>query len=254
MLEQTQTSSKSLQPCTIQASQKRCAASGVLAMLAALGALLLLPACSQAPTPPISIGINAFPSYELLYLADQKGFYRDEGVAVRIVEFASLSGEMALIRGEIDALVTYAPYAQRLMQKPGIHSIFDSSAIPGEVLDVLAFSAAMLAQRQEDVRRILRAYQRAQAFLREHPEQALAIMAKREQSEVQAFRATLENGLHILTVGDQAAYFETGGGLDQQLPRALAYLQQAGLLKEAPDPRLLRVDAAWLAIARSTER
>lgn len=72
-------------------------------------ALLLLAAmglsCSRKP--PLRIGINAWPGYEFLYLAQVKGFYEQRGVDVHIVEFGSLSdARVALERGQIDGLGT----------------------------------------------------------------------------------------------------------------------------------------------------
>lgn len=59
------------------------------------------------PEKPASfrLGINPWPGYEFLYLAQERGFYRDEGLEVRIVEFNSLSdARRAYERGQIDAL------------------------------------------------------------------------------------------------------------------------------------------------------
>lgn len=318
------------------------ALTAVMAVPAALCALVMLSACTDWESKrPIQIGINDFPSYELLYLAQEKGFYRDEGVAVRIVEFASLSdaamalgnkqldaiattlvdlaifnrndpgsvkagwvidhsngadvilagtqvrniadlkgrrigletasvgllvlgralqlnsmefkdvklvnldplsGESALARGEIDALVTYAPYSERLAKKPGIRKIFDSRAIPGEVVDVLAFSAELVAERASDIKAIIRAYMRAQSFLREQPEQALAIMAQREHIDAESFRKVLENDLHVLTDQEQAAYLQAGGRLEQYISRTTDFLQRTGQIENAPDARRLVFD------------
>lgn len=56
---------------------------------------------------PLRIGLNAWPGYEFLYLAQERGFYRDAGVAVQLVEFNSLSdARRAYERGQIDGLGT----------------------------------------------------------------------------------------------------------------------------------------------------
>lgn len=322
------------------------ALAAVMAVPAVLCALVLVPGCdAQQDGGTIQIGINDFPSYELLYLAQEKGFYRDEGVQVRIVEFASLSdaarafgnkqldaiattlvdlviadqndpgnmkagwvlhestgadtilggtqvrnindlygrrvglettsvgllvlgralqlhnmalkdvklvnldplsGESALARGEIDALVTYAPYSVRLAKKPGIRKIFDTRAIPGEIVDVLAFSAELVTGRASDIKRIVRAYMRAQSFLREQPEQAIAIMAQRERIDASSFRQVLENDLHLLTAKEQAAYLQSGARLEQQIGLTAEYLQHVGIAKVAPDARRMVVDPALL--------
>jgi NitT/TauT family transport system substrate-binding protein len=57
--------------------------------------------------PPLRIGINAWPGYEFLYLAQEKGFFRDAGIDVRLVEFNSLSdARRAYEREQIDGLGT----------------------------------------------------------------------------------------------------------------------------------------------------
>jgi NitT/TauT family transport system substrate-binding protein len=74
------------------------------AILLAL-ATLLLPGCSRPPAAALRIGINAWPGHEFLYLAQEKGFYRAEGVEVQIIEFSSLSDcRRAYERGQVDAM------------------------------------------------------------------------------------------------------------------------------------------------------
>ena len=53
----------------------------------------------------LSIGINAWPGYEFLYLAQEKGYYEEEGLEVRLVEFDSLSDcRRSFERGQIDGM------------------------------------------------------------------------------------------------------------------------------------------------------
>ncbi len=68
-------------------------------------ALLTLAGCAQSPPAPFRVGINAWPGYEFIYLAQEKGFYRDEGLEARVIEFSSLADcRRAFERGQIDAL------------------------------------------------------------------------------------------------------------------------------------------------------
>lgn len=67
--------------------------------------VVMLSGCDNAGDKPISIGINPWPGYEFLYLADQKGFYKDEGLDVKIVEYGSLSDvRRGYERGNLDAM------------------------------------------------------------------------------------------------------------------------------------------------------
>jgi len=78
-----------------------------ISLLAVISSLLIAAGCSEQPPPPIRVGINLWPGYEFLYLAQEKGFYRDEGVDVRLIEFNSLSdARRAFERGQIDAMGT----------------------------------------------------------------------------------------------------------------------------------------------------
>jgi len=68
-------------------------------------ALFLLSACDDLQSRPISIGINPWPGYEFLYLAAHKGFYKDEGLDVKIIEYGSLSDvRRGFERGKLDAM------------------------------------------------------------------------------------------------------------------------------------------------------
>lgn len=57
----------------------------------ALWLLAAVAGCARDDRQPIRIGIAAWPGYEFLYLARERGFFAAEGVDVRIVEFGSMS-------------------------------------------------------------------------------------------------------------------------------------------------------------------
>ena len=66
--------------------------------------VLLLASCS-GPKEPLRIGLNAWPTFEFLYLAEQLGFYRDEGVKVKVVTFSSLAdSQRAFERNQLDLM------------------------------------------------------------------------------------------------------------------------------------------------------
>lgn len=65
-------------------------------------------ACSNSQdNTPIKIGINPWPGYEFLYLAQEKGFYDEVGVDVKIIEYRSLSDvRRGYERGNLDAMAS----------------------------------------------------------------------------------------------------------------------------------------------------
>jgi NitT/TauT family transport system substrate-binding protein len=78
----------------------------MLAVLLCGGALSLSAGCAGSPPEPIRIGVNSWPPFELLYLAREKGFFRDERVAVDLVDFSSYNGILrSYHQGNLDAFL-----------------------------------------------------------------------------------------------------------------------------------------------------
>lgn len=67
----------------------------------------MLAGCEKPASTPIKIGINPWPGYEFLYLAQELGFYEELGVPVKIIEYGSLSDvRRGYERGNLDAMTT----------------------------------------------------------------------------------------------------------------------------------------------------
>jgi NitT/TauT family transport system substrate-binding protein len=63
-------------------------------------------ACSPEPEL-LRVGVNPWPGYETIYLAQKLGYFREAGVDVRLVEFASLAdARRSFERNQIDALAS----------------------------------------------------------------------------------------------------------------------------------------------------
>lgn len=69
---------------------------------------LLLASCAEEPDQKtIRLGINPWPGYEFLYLADQKNFFEEEGLTIELVELASLADiKRVFEQGRIDAMAS----------------------------------------------------------------------------------------------------------------------------------------------------
>lgn len=68
--------------------------------------LFSLNACTKPPTPT-SIAINPWPGYEFLYLAEQKGFFKQLGANIKLVQLSSLGdAQRAYVNGRVDGLAS----------------------------------------------------------------------------------------------------------------------------------------------------
>ncbi len=139
----------------------------------------------------------------------------------------------AFADGRVDAVVTFEPVRSRLLGQGGV-SLFDSTHIPGEIVDVLVVRRSYLEQEPAIVDHLLRAWFEAVARLREQPEQVVPIMAAREEMTPGAFRAAL-SGIDIPDHAANQRLMTEPSGLSASGARLSAIMQQQGLLSRPAD-------------------
>lgn len=165
------------------------------------------------------------------------GLRRDE---VQTLHVEAAQHDSVLPGGRADAVVTYEPIRSQLLAR-GYRVIFDSSRMPGEIVDVLAVRAELPAAR---ARALLAAWEAGQRALLAEPQAAAAILAPASGLSADAYLKTLD-GLRLLTPADSAAKLAPPpGGGPAPLARDGAMLAQSlqalGLLAGPPDwPALL---------------
>ncbi len=152
---------------------------------------------------------------------------------VVIVPLAQAEMQAALEEGAVDAVQVYPPAADGLLRIEGVHTLWDSSQVPGVVVDVLAASDAALLDRQDDLQALLRAYGRVQTYYREHPEEALDILARRCRLSKSAMKRSLA-GMKVLWMEkDQTDLFVDGSMLKATETTADGLIA-VGMLKQRP--------------------
>jgi len=109
----------------------------------------------------------------------------------------------ALRRGEVDAVVGYEPYCQRMVAD-GAHVLFDSKSIPGEIVDVLVVRRAYLEAHPAQVDALVRGWFAALARLRERPAESARSMGPRLGITEADFLRGLE-GVHYTDPQEQRA-------------------------------------------------
>jgi NitT/TauT family transport system substrate-binding protein len=109
---------------------------------------------------------------------------------IKLVPVAVNRHEQYYRNNQVDAVVTFEPYKSRLIAQ-GAHSLFDSSALPGRIMDVLVTRDAVIQQREAELKALLAAYFQAQARFSQHRADAMEIIAsylgvRRNEAEMQA--------------------------------------------------------------------
>lgn len=122
---------------------------------------------------------------------------------VSIINTEQLVADEKMRLREIDAIVTYPPFSNKILKNPDAHTIFSSSEIPGEVIDVISIRAKTLKNPVEWQRKFFKVWQKSLDFAEANPEEAYQIMAKREGVTPKEFQDTL-SGMKIVEASDQA--------------------------------------------------
>ena len=125
------------------------------------------------------------------------------------------------IAGRLDAIQTYPPYAVNLLKTGNYNKIFDTSKIPGEIIDTLAVDARVLKQRRDDIRRFINAYFDAYEYFKANPEDASSIMGTREGISGKEFREAI-SGMQIYSRDMQLPYLQADGPGGKALPPVLS--------------------------------
>lgn len=109
---------------------------------AALLALCALVGCSPPSRhEPLSIGMDAWPGYDLLYVAQARGYLRDQGVEVRFIDYPSLTDARdAFERGQLDG------FASTLIEVLQVRHSVDREPVIALVTDYSNGSDVLLAR------------------------------------------------------------------------------------------------------------
>lgn len=140
----------------------------------------------------------------------------------------------ALKAGRVDAAVSYESLAGA-MREAGYRPIFDSRAMPGDIMDVLVVRAHTLTSRPQEVATLVSGWQRGLLALQQQPESSARLLAPGVGLTAADYLATLK-GVHFFTAR-QSVELLSGRPkrLGQQAEGLGLTLQAMGLIRDTPD-------------------
>jgi NitT/TauT family transport system substrate-binding protein len=114
---------------------------------------------------------------------------------VRVVHLESNEQPGAFEKGLVDGAVTFDPYRVQLLRS-GARTLFDSRRIPGEIVDLVAVRASVLAKQPRAIHALLTGWFDAVEYMKSEPEDAARRMGVRQQITGEQFLDALK-GLHV---------------------------------------------------------
>jgi NitT/TauT family transport system substrate-binding protein len=139
---------------------------------------------------------------------------KNHGMKQEDVEMVNMTPDdaaAALMAGRVPAAVTWEPHLTEARNTEGTKVLVDSSTTPGVITDVMAVTCDVAKKRADDIKKIIRAWNRAVDYQKANPKKADEIMAKGVGgwlSDPAAF-AESEKGVKYFDKATNAAYFGT---------------------------------------------
>ena len=149
---------------------------------------------------------------------------------VTVVHLESNEHPAAFEKGEVDAAVTFDPYRTQLLGA-GATTVFDSTRIPGEIVDLIAVRAASLDRQPAAIKSLLTGWFEALDYIRASPADAARRMGIRQQVGQEQFL----QGLAQIKLPTRAENLRMLSGSSPELMgtarRLMALMLEANLLR-----------------------
>ena len=114
---------------------------------------------------------------------------------VNVVHLESNEQPGAFEKGQVDGAVTFDPYRAQFL-RAGAKTLFDSTQIPGEIVDLLALRANALETHPKAIQALLAGWFGAIDYMKKEPKDAAQRMGIRQQTSGEQFLEAL-HGLRI---------------------------------------------------------
>lgn len=174
------------------------------------------------------------------------------GLKIGDLEVAQLTiaeQEAAFEAGAVDAVVTFDPVRSGLLGR-GAREVFTSRELPGEIVDVLAVPATVLADRQAPLKGLIDGWFRALDFLWREPDPAARMLASHLAMTPQQTLSALGR-MHLPDRSEITLLLGSGPrSLGPVVDRLQRIMLEKGLLDRPPatdnllDPRFVRENRA----------
>jgi NitT/TauT family transport system substrate-binding protein len=195
--------------------------------------LMARPAISTLPAlkgHKIGVESSALGGYILTRILEKAGLTLND---VQIVQLGASEHEKAFKQGMVDAIVTFEPTRSNLL-RANAKILFDSSKIPGEVMDVLITRRTVLNTHKAAMKTLVRGWFRALDYRQQHPQDADRRMAPREQITPKQFTESLKQ-IHIPDLQTNLTLLgQTNASLREKTERLGKFMLSKKLLKRLP--------------------
>lgn len=166
---------------------------------------------------------------------------------IKLVKLTNDQHESGYRDGAVDAVVTFEPAATRL-RNSGAVQLFDSSAVPDLIVDVLVARRAVVEQREAGLRDLVNGYYKARDYMQSNPHDANSFFSRRLKMTPDELRRAF-SGLRLPTLNENVRWLAGTPSSFDNIRDRLAQLMQEHQLLEDTGRGGLQADGRWLVRA-----
>lgn len=160
---------------------------------------------------------------------------------IQIVSLQLTEHERAYKEGKVDAIVTFGPPKAKLLAA-GAKLLFDSSQIPGEIVDTLVVRTDAIAKSADTIQALVNGRFRALDYLEKHPQDSAQRIAPRTQVTPEQIQAAFKGLKQPNLADNQRLLDQSDPALINGMRRLVEIMLEEGLLPKAIDPATILDD------------
>lgn len=137
----------------------------------------------------------------------------------------------AFATDDVQAVVTWNPLVSTIMEDPAANKLFDSSDIPGEIIDLMVVNTQTLADNPDFGKAVTGAWYEVMALMAAKDEGALTAMAEASGTDLAGYTAQL-NATQMFYDPASAVAFTADAALPGTMTNVAEFLFDKGILGE----------------------
>lgn len=178
------------------------------------------------------------------YLLHQKGMSLKD---FEVQNMSAGDAGAAFVAGKVDAAITWQPWLSKAEQTEFGHTLMDSNASPGVIVDTFAMKKDYVKAHPEAAKAIVAGWYDAIEYMKTNPDDAIAIIAKRIGEKPEAVKAQLGDVKFYDQAGNKE-YFGTAdnpGEFYEITATAAQLWKELGLVDKDVDAKSI-IDGSFL--------
>jgi NitT/TauT family transport system substrate-binding protein len=148
----------------------------------------------------------------------------------------------AFATDDVQAVVTWNPLVSEILEDPSATKLFDSSDIPGEIIDLMVVNTDTLAANPDFGKALVGAWYEVMTLMAEGDEEVLTAMAEASGTDLAGYQAQLASTEMFFDPADAVA-FTSSAELPDTMVAVAEFLFDKGILGEgAPSADFIGVE------------